>query len=180
MVHFVGSLEILSMENGVKLIGVVLADQQLNKWGVKNILRNSMREYGEAQKNWVKENTYVIIVRDEEMAVRILDQASWVVMKQNFSVKRWPNDLALEEVQVEMVPFWVQLKGIPLFLCTKENARKLAGEVGEFLELEDLAYARGFLRVMIMVNTKNPLVAGCWLARTGDRDTRIEFRYKRL
>lgn len=48
VVHLEGSLEISSMENGVKLIGDVLADQQLNKWGVKNILRSSWREYGEA------------------------------------------------------------------------------------------------------------------------------------
>lgn len=94
VVHLEGSLEISSMEHGVKLIGAVLANQQLNKWGVKNILRNSWREYGEAQINWVKENTYVIIVRDEEMVERILDQAPWVVMKQNLSVKRWPNELA--------------------------------------------------------------------------------------
>lgn len=62
----------------------------------------------------------------------------------------------------------------------KEKVRKLAGEVGEFLELEDLDYARGFIRVRIMVNTKNPLVAGCWLPRKGDRGTWIEFLYKRL
>lgn len=72
------------------------------------------------------------------------------------------------------------MKGIPLFLCTEENARKLVGEVGEFLELEDLTYAKGFLTVRIMVNTKNPLVAGCWLPRTRDKDTWIEFRYMRL
>lgn len=38
--------------------------------------------------NWVQRNTFIIIVKDEEAGTRILDQMSWVVMSQNFSVKR--------------------------------------------------------------------------------------------
>lgn len=171
VVHLEGSLDISSMEQGVKLVGAVLVEHPLNKWGVRNILHSSWREYGELQINWVKDNTYIIIVRDEEMASRILEQVPWAVMKQNFSVKRWPSDLALEEVQVELVPFWVQMKGIPLYLCTEDSASRLAREIGELLEVEDLAYARGFVRVRVMINTKNPLVPGVWLPRTGDRDT---------
>lgn len=52
--------------------------------------------------------------------------------------------------------------------------------MGDFIEMEDLAQARGFLRVKIMVNTKNPLVAGCWLFRAGDRNIGIEFSFERL
>ncbi|RXH95541.1 hypothetical protein DVH24_008041 [Malus domestica] len=120
------------------------------------------------------------LMRDEEMASRILEQVPWAVMKQNFPVKQWPNDLALEEVQVEMV----QMNGIPLYLCMEESARRLAGGIGELLEIEDLAYARGFLRVRVMFkfcnNNKNPLVPEVWLPRTRNRDTWIELRYERF
>lgn len=67
-----------------------------------------------------------------------------------------------------------------LYLCTEESARRLAGGIGELLEIEDLAYARGFLWVRVMVNNKNPLVPGVWLPRIGDRDIWIELRYERL
>lgn len=40
--------------------------------------------------------------------------------------------------------------------------------------------ARGFLRVRIIVNTRNPLITGCWLLRKDDKDTWVEFRYERL
>lgn len=43
-----------------------------------------------------------------------------------------------------------------------------------------MAYARGFLRVRVMINTSNPILAGCWLARQGDWDSWVEFCYERL
>lgn len=58
-----------------------------------------------------KRNTFIITVRDEEVASRILQSVPWAVMKHNFVVKRWPLELALEEVQMEIVLFWVQIRG---------------------------------------------------------------------
>ncbi|KAM2404806.1 hypothetical protein ACFXTH_032092 [Malus domestica] len=104
------------------------------------------RDLGDVTINWVKHYTFIIIVKDEETTSRILNQVPWVVVKQNFSVKRWPSYLAVDEVLAQMVPFWVQMKGVPLFLSMEENAKRLAGEVGDFIVMEDLAKARGFLQ----------------------------------
>ncbi|XP_068313719.1 uncharacterized protein [Pyrus communis] len=101
-------------------------------------------------------------------------------MKQNFSVKRWPPELALEEIQMELVPFWVQIRGVLLYLSTDTNVRRLAKEIGEFVELEDTSKVRGFLRVTVTVNTQNPLTTGCWLPREDNKDSCIEFRYERF
>ncbi|RXI00938.1 hypothetical protein DVH24_001172 [Malus domestica] len=100
------------------------------------------KDLGEVTINWVKDYTFIIIVKDEETASRILNQVPWVVMKQNFSVKRWPSYLVVDEVLAHMV----QMKGVPLFLSMEENAKRLAGEVGDFIVIEDLAKARGFLQ----------------------------------
>ncbi|KAM1362684.1 hypothetical protein ACFX2H_027475 [Malus domestica] len=83
----------------------------------------------------------------------------------NFSVCRWPVNLALEEVQVELLPFWVQIHGIPLGFTSERNVRRLVRDVGAFLELEDLSKARRFVRVQVVVNSKNPLIPG-WHANT--------------
>ncbi|KAM2539990.1 hypothetical protein TB2_025231 [Malus domestica] len=99
------------------------------------------------------DNMFIIIVKDECMADRIVDRVPWAVMNQNFSVKRWPYDLLLEEVKLHSV---------------------------SFLEVENLAYARGFLRARTLVNTMKPLITGCWLQRAGDIESWIEFRYERL
>lgn len=62
----------------------------------------------------------------------------------------------------------------------EENARRLARVIEDIIEVENLLLARGFLRVRVMVNTNNPLIAGVWLPRSNDRDTWIEFRYEKL
>ncbi|KAM2955963.1 hypothetical protein FF2_023146 [Malus domestica] len=87
VVHLEQSMELSAMEHGVKLVGSVLAYKALNKWGVRNILRAAWKDYGEIEIKWVKENTFIIMVPDENMAAKILDQVPWGVMKKNFSVK---------------------------------------------------------------------------------------------
>lgn len=57
-----------------------------------------------------------------------------------------------------MVPFWVQMKGVPLYLSSDKNMCRFEGEIKGVMEVEDLAYTRGFLKVMI--DTSNPLPAG--------------------
>ncbi|KAM1645106.1 hypothetical protein COP1_006545 [Malus domestica] len=43
--------------------------------------------------------------------VKLVGKVPWAVMKKNFFVKKWLPDLAVEEVQLELVPFWVQIRG---------------------------------------------------------------------
>lgn len=81
---------------------------------------------------------------------------------------------------MELVPFWVQIRGVPLGLSSLENVKHLMQTNGEVMELEDLAKARGFLRARLLVNTAHPLIKGCWLRRTSNRNTWAEFHYKRL
>lgn len=90
----------------------------------------------------MRDNTFVITVQDENTASRILSQVPWVVVKQNFSIQRWPPDLALEEVQLEFVLFWVHLHGIPLNMSSETNVRRIAMEIGEFMEFENPMLAR--------------------------------------
>ncbi|KAM1513183.1 hypothetical protein ACFX1Z_024642 [Malus domestica] len=180
VIHLEQSMDLSAMEHGVKLVGSALTSKALNKWGVRNILKAAWNEYGEIEIKWVKENTFIITVSDESVAAKILDHVPWGVMKKNFSVKMWPPELALEEVELEHVPFWVQIRGVPLCLISLENVKRLTKQVGVFMQMEDPAKARGFLRVRILINADKPLITGCWLSRENNRDTWVEFRYERL
>ncbi|KAM0988228.1 hypothetical protein ACFX2A_012416 [Malus domestica] len=111
VVHLEHSMDLSSMEHGVKLVGEALVDRKLNKWGIRNILRSAWKDFGEVDIKWVRDNLFVITFQDETMATRILAQVLWAVMKQKFSVKKWPPELALEEVKMAVVPFWVQIRG---------------------------------------------------------------------
>ncbi|KAB2632609.1 hypothetical protein D8674_028856 [Pyrus ussuriensis x Pyrus communis] len=86
--------------------------------------------------------------------------------------------LALEEVNMEMVSFWIQTRDVPSYLITEESVRRLASKIEEFNDLEDPAMARGFLRVKVTVNTEKALITGCWLPRDNNNETWVEFRYE--
>ncbi|KAB2599005.1 hypothetical protein D8674_039706 [Pyrus ussuriensis x Pyrus communis] len=160
------TLELSSMEQGIKLVGKVLTQKPVNKWGVRNILRAAWQELGEIEINGV--------------ATKIIEQGPWAVMKKVFSVVKWPPELALEELELDAVPFWVQIRGVPLGLASVDNIHRLTMEAGKFLAMEDPGLARGFLRVRILVDTEKPLFKGCWIRRDNNRDTWVEFRYERL
>lgn len=63
-------------------------------------------------------------------------------------------------------------------LCSDANAPRIATRIGEVLEIEDPAIARGFLRVRVIMNTLNPLPISCWILRDDNEQTWIEFRYE--
>lgn len=81
---------------------------------------------------------------------------------------------------MELIPLWVQIRGVPLYLSTEPNMRRLAKEIGELVELEDPAKGRGFLRLRVVVNTRNLLARGCWIPREKNKDSWMEFRYEKL
>ncbi|XP_050129225.1 uncharacterized protein LOC126605818 [Malus sylvestris] len=74
VVHLERNMDFSTMEHGVKLVGKVLANKTLNKWGVRNILRSSWKGLGEIDIKWVKDNTFIITVQDESTAINILKQ----------------------------------------------------------------------------------------------------------
>ncbi|KAB2626047.1 hypothetical protein D8674_017707 [Pyrus ussuriensis x Pyrus communis] len=72
----------------------------------------------------------------------------WAVMKKVFSIVKWPPELALEELELNAVPFWTQIRGIPLGLASVENVQRVIKEAGEFIAMEDPGHARGFVRLI--------------------------------
>ncbi|KAM1029983.1 hypothetical protein ACFX14_033800 [Malus domestica] len=84
VVNLERNMDLSMMEQGIKLVGMALVNKNLNKWGIRNILRSSWKEYGEIDVEWVKNNTFIITVPDKSTATKILNQVPWVVMKQNF------------------------------------------------------------------------------------------------
>lgn len=66
-------LNVSNLEQGPKLLGVVIADRTPNRGAVKSILKTAWQELGEAKITWVKDNVFAITAQDDEMARKILD-----------------------------------------------------------------------------------------------------------
>ncbi|PQM34165.1 hypothetical protein Pyn_37935 [Prunus yedoensis var. nudiflora] len=101
-------------------------------------------------------------------------------MKFCCSIHRWPEDSAVEDIQFNMIPFWVQVRGVPLNLCHMENMTKIGQRLCEVIDFEDPAQARGFLRIRALINSQLPLPTGFWLKRRDGIESWVEFQFERL
>ncbi|CAL9010678.1 unnamed protein product, partial [Prunus brigantina] len=89
--------------------------------GVLILNQTAWQEFGKAKITGIRENLFAITVQDEDLSGKILELGPWFVMRQCFSVKRWPLALAVEEIDTHLVPFWVQVRRIPLNLYMDDN-----------------------------------------------------------
>ncbi|KAI5314128.1 hypothetical protein L3X38_043304 [Prunus dulcis] len=48
--------------------------------------------------------------------------------------QEWPTELAIEDIDMAMVPYWVQIRGVPLNFCSEENIEKMESKIGEVLQ----------------------------------------------
>lgn len=100
------------------------------------------------------------------------------------SLQYWIPEVAVYEIEFSVVPFWVQLHGLPLGTMTTKNAVKLMEQLGEIVEVEnpliDGQLLRSFMRVRVQLDITQPLVTGCWVPRKDLPKVWIVFKYEKL
>ncbi|KAI5352438.1 hypothetical protein L3X38_005329 [Prunus dulcis] len=65
------------------------------------------------------------------MADQIINEGPWSVTGFCFNVQRWPSNMAIEELPLHKVAYWIQAHGIPLNLLTAGNALEIGEKPGE-------------------------------------------------
>lgn len=78
-------------------------------------------------------------------------------------------EISIHEVMYSYSPFWIQIHGVPLEGFSEENARRIAGKVGEVEKVENPIWnnqiVRGFMRAKVIVDLTKPLATGFWIPR---------------
>ncbi|TQD84424.1 hypothetical protein C1H46_030007 [Malus baccata] len=70
-----------------------------------------------------KENIYIIIVGEENVARKLLEGNPWFIKDYSFLVKLWPSYHFLDDIEADRVVYWIQAYGIPKNYYTMKNAR---------------------------------------------------------
>lgn len=129
-------------------------------------------------------NTFIFNFPDAETPCRILVNAPWNILGQVLILKQWCPQVAIQEVEYSYTPYWIQIHGMPLELFSKENAGRAGSRIGKVLEVEDpfqgTSIIRSFLRVRVLLNIKNPLIAGFWIPRHQLPKVWIQVKYEKL
>jgi len=118
--------------------------------------------------------------QSEESMNLVLRRGPWSFNDWMLSVHRWyPN---ITENEMKIIPFWVQIRGIPLLYLTNAMARVIGNRLGHVsdVDLDENTNQTGFIRVKVAWNFNNPLRFQRNIQFDMNDNTIIKFRFERL
>ena len=128
-------------------------------------------------------NNTVLFVFDNLADVeKILNSQPWSFDKHLIIMQRYANDVPVNELAFNKVPFWVQVHDIPCSFLTRKVAEKLCDTVGEVQKSIGAVDDDGgsFFRVRVLVDITLPLCRGKVISLPNGSNSWVNFKYKRL
>ena len=96
-------------------------------------------------------------------------EGPWNVMGHLLSLQWWCPSSFISEVTFNLVPFWVQVHGIPLKALSIKMTTNIGRRLGGVMEVEDPfpqgQMLRSFLRIRVMIDINLPFITGFWVPR---------------
>lgn len=171
------------VENGVSLLGAIIADEVPNTGGIKGSLRTTWKGIKSIKLVHLHHNVFSIRVSKEDVET-LLNGGPRHVDNMRFNVVRWLPNLTANDVHFHKVSYWVQISGLTLEKLNPKNAEMIGSDIGEVVELEDSSQIdlalRTYLRVKVLIDARNPLPTGFWLPLDNNTSTRVGYAYEGL
>lgn len=84
----------------------------------------------------VKKDILICCFNDRDELELIENHGAWNFQGIHTMIERWNGGIPLEENKFNKINFWVQFRGVPPKMVTKENVYKLATRIGEVLQAD--------------------------------------------
>lgn len=175
-------LEVSESVSGIQLLGILISDVEPGVGGVKSALQGMWHNLGQIRITRAKKNVFTVTVGDERAARRLIDGAPWNIKGSCFSVRHWPANLSIDEINPHRATYWIQAHGLSRQLLNVRNGHKIGGMIGTVLEVEDpdrMGF-RGFLRMRVDFDTRRPLATWIWLPKPNGPRSKIKLAYEDL
>lgn len=165
------------------VIGRIISDRKMNRNSVISQLRQIWTVIEAPIIKEIKENTYGISFRNERIRDTAIAESPHLVNRCCMELHRWPREKSFQELDTDKISFWIQLHNVPLNLASLKNVQAIGSKLGSLIEAEDPfadGVGRGFLRVRIQLDARNPLKASVWLPRSSGEKIEIYLKYEKL
>lgn len=164
------------------LIGQVLAQKVLNRGVVKSIITKAWGNLEGLKISDLGPNKFMFIFNSRADLQEVRNKEPWFILNHMLSLQEWRRQTVVSEVDFSLVPFWVQIHGLPLGAMTENNGTKIARKIREPLEVEEWRVEGCMLRsfVKVLVNVLKPLLTGCWVPRENMPRVWVVFKFEKL
>lgn len=148
-----------------------IANQMPRIWGFADSCRGRILGNGKV----------LFIFQTEESLNLVLRRGPWAFNDWMISVHRWYPNITEEEMKI--IPFWIQIRGIPILYLTEAMVRYVRTQLGQVANVdfdENAAATAEFARVCMNWNFDMPLRFQRNFQFAVDENTILKFRFERL
>jgi hypothetical protein len=128
-------------------------------------------------------NLFLFKFSKQEQVSRILTNV-WNVNGYLLSIQVWSPSATLGDLSLTMVPFWIQIHGLPLQNLTIKNAIAIGKALGSPIKVEDNSGVEGtfrsFLRTLVSIDVSKPLNPGFAFSKEDGSSSWVSLKYERL
>lgn len=116
--------------------------------------------------------------RDKE---KVLNGRPWCFDQNLLILQELDSSVQPSDIVLNTSPFWVRIYNMPFDCRTVDNVRRLAGKLGEVLEIEDdvIGWDRS-MRVRVLLNVQNPIRRYQKIKNKKGEICSVEFKYEGL
>ncbi|EOA15813.1 hypothetical protein CARUB_v10007348mg, partial [Capsella rubella] len=161
---------IVSVVNPKKQNLRAIVNQMPKIWGFMNECRGRILGNGKV----------LFIFKTEESMNLVLRRGPWAFNEWMLSVHRWYPNIGEEEMKI--IPFWIQIKGIPIVYLTIAMVKYIGDNLGPVVSVdfdENVNWVE-FVRVCVNWSIDTPLRFQRNFQFTADENTVLKFRFERL
>lgn len=145
-------------ENRFCLIGRPLIPRKQNLRQILTSLPRSWGLVGLVRGRIIKNRRFQFVFPSEESLETVLRRGPWSYAERMITLQRWSPDMNL--FTLNFIPFWIQIKGIPLQFLNLGVITSIARSLGEVMgtDFDEVTVSRvQFVRVRINWNVPHPL-----------------------
>lgn len=166
-------------ENRFILIGRPVIPRRQNLHSIVASMPRSWGQAGFVHGRIVAGNQFQFIFPSEESLAYVLRRGPWAFNDRMLILQRWNPQLPL----INFIPFWVQIRGIPVQFLNREIIAHIGRAMGQVLEVDYEAEAAArveYVRVQLNWDVERPLRFQRQFQFIAGVNTLIRFRYERL
>jgi hypothetical protein len=113
----------------------------------------------------------------------VLKGGPWTFDNFTLIIERLQVGIALHDIQLFHVNFWVQIHNVPIGMMLEKVGKGLANYIGEFLEYDknnNTSFWRNYMRVKVRFDVRKPLRVEKKISVTGGGGGFVKFKYEDL
>ncbi|PWA85590.1 hypothetical protein CTI12_AA148020 [Artemisia annua] len=164
------------------LVGRIHSDRPYNFQRMKKALSAAWRPRRPITFKELDSNMFLVHIDHYVDLKRVLEDGPWSFERNLVVLKPIEKDEQPTESDMSKVSFWICLLNMPLIRRNKTWVRRIAGKLGEVMDVDDTYFENRskHIRAKVMINILNPLCRFVNVMNLQNEKIRVYIQYEKL